>query len=376
MRSESVRDKARAYQRIRQKMMLIHLVLTPVLLALAVATPLSLVLKGWAMKGFGNPLGIVFLYFSFFSVYILFLDFPFALYSGFVLEHRFGLSNQTLWAWGIEFVKRSLLSFALSVVLLGALYGIIWHFPDRWWIIAWAAYASVSYILGKIFPVLIVPLFYRYGKVEDENIRGRILKLCGRYGLSVRNVYSINLSKTTKKANAVFMGFGRTKRVVLSDTLLERFTAEEAETVIAHEIGHFKHRDIWKQLAVGTLASFFAFWIAFGVLDPLSKMMGFAGAGDIAALPLLFLVFYIFYLVLMPVLNGYSRCVERAADSFALKAISNPSVFISCMEKLGDMNLANPNPHPVVEWFFYDHPPIAKRVQMAREWIPETTSEV
>jgi STE24 endopeptidase len=164
------------------------------------------------------------------------------------------------------------------------------------------------------------------------------------------------------------MGMGKTKRVVLSDTLMEKFSHDEIETVVAHELGHFKHKDIWKQLSVGLFTSLAAFWIAFKLMNPLAETLGFEGVSDIAALPVLFLLFYLFSLILMPMQNGFSRWIERAADRFALEAYPRPEVFASCMNKLAEVNLADPNPSPLYEWLFFDHPSIGKRIQMARAW--------
>ena len=200
------------------------------------------------------------------------------------------------------------------------------------------------------------------------SLRKRIFDLAKRFGLPVENIYSLNLSKTTKKANAAFMGLGKTKRVVLSDTLIEHFDGDEIETVVAHELGHFKHGDIWRNLSFGLLTSFLMFWIAFNSADSAAVALGYDEVGDVAAMPLLFLIFYGVMLVLIPLQNGFSRRLERAADRFALEASSKPQAFIPCMTKLGRLNLADPEPPRLVEWFFYDHPAISKRIQMAQEY--------
>ncbi len=359
-------DKAKAYQRKKEILTLFHLVFTPAVLWLAIVTPVSVLFRNTATAWSANPYLILVFYFIFLSIYSLILDFPFSFYSGFILEHQFELSNQTFPAWCRDFVKKSALSFIFSVILIGILFALIWNFPKHWWIFAWAGFAAVSYGVGKIFPVWIVPLFYKYGPVESESLKKRIIDLAARYGLPIENVYTLNLSKTTKKANAAFMGIGRTKRVVLSDTLIHHFSEDEIETVVAHELGHFKHHDIWRQLALGLATSLLAFWLAFRWMEPLAQKFRFEGVGDVASLPLLFLIFYGVSLVLMPLQNGFSRWLERAADRFALQAGPDRNIFISCMEKLGQVNLADPNPHPVYEWFFYDHPAIHKRIQMAQ----------
>jgi len=366
---EKDESKARAYQAIKLRLTLFHLVLTPALLGILIASGWTFGMRqnAVALVG-GSDWGIVAVYFFLFSLFFLAFDLPFSFYSGFMLEHQFGLSNQNFGQWLLDLGKKTLLSFALSLVLLECLYLIIRQCPSNWWVFAWAAYAFVSYVLGKVFPVLIVPLFYKYGRLEDKELEARVLGLAARFCMSVGNVYSLNLSKTTKKANAAFMGMGKTKRVVLSDTLIQNFTHSEVEVVVAHELGHYKHHDIWRLLGFGLAASLVAFAAGFWGMNTLAATLSLNSSADVAGLPLLFLIFYVVNLVLMPVMNGYSRRRERAADIFALKALETREVFTSCMEKLGRQNLADPEPPRWYEWFFYDHPSIGKRIAMAKNW--------
>lgn len=359
--------KARLYTRRKQLLTLTHLALTPALLLLAAGTPVSSAFKSWALEFASQPQLALALYFLFFSGFMLLFDLPFSYYSGFIVEHEFGLSNQTFAAWRKDFLKKSSLSFLFSLVLIELLYLLIWKFPAGWWLFAWAGYAVISYLIGKIFPVVIVPLFFKYERVPEGDLKTRIIKMSGRYGLPVENVYSLNLSRTTKKANAAFMGIGRTKRVVLSDTLLAHFNHDEIETVVAHEIGHFKNHDIFRQLAFGLVTSLVLFYLSFRMMDPAARQFGFEGVGDIASLPVLFLVLTLLGTILIPVQSAFSRMLERAADRFSLEAYPKLDIFISCMEKLARVNLSDPVPNPVYEWFFYDHPSISRRIRLAKE---------
>ena len=360
---------AAEYQRIRRRLSLFHLLLTPSLLLILIGSGWTFGMRQNALLlGAGSDWGVVAAYFVLFSLFFLIFDLPLSFYSGFTLEHQFGLSNQSFGQWLLDLGKKTLLSFALSLLLLECLYLIIRHFPATWWAWAWAAYAFVSYILGKVFPVVIVPLFYKYGKLEDKELEAKVLKLAARFDMPVGNVYSLNLSKTTKKANAAFMGIGKTKRVVLSDTLVQNFSHPEVEVVVAHELGHYKHHDVWRLLGFGLAASLAAFAAGFWGMNALAPALSLSSAADIAGLPLLFLIFYAVNLILMPLMNGYSRRRERAADLFALRVLETKDVFISCMEKLGAQNLADPEPPAWYEWFFYDHPSIGKRVAMAKNW--------
>lgn len=369
---ETNEEKAKKYQGIKRKLTLFHLFFTPALLFVLILSGLTFGMRQNAIAVLGvNDWGVVAVYFILFTLYFLIFDLPVAYFTEFVLEHRFGLSNQSARQWMVEFVKKITLSFVFSLVLLEIFYWIVREYPATWWLWAWAAYAFVSYVMGKLFPVFIVPLFYKYGKLEDKVLEEKVLKLAGRFGMPVQNVYSINLSKTTKKANAAFMGMGKTKRIVLSDTLINHFTHEEIETVLAHELGHFKSRDVWRLFGFGLMTSLAAFIIGFWGVSKLSVAMRLNSAADVAGLPLLFLIFFGVNLILTPASNAYSRRRERAADLFALRACGNKDVFISCMQKLGSQNLADPVPPVWYEWFFYDHPAIHRRVEMARKTLDD-----
>lgn len=361
-------DRAKQYQAIRRRLTLFHLLLTPSLLGILILSRLTFGIQQNAIVVTGgNDWLVVAVYFFLYTIYFLAFELPIAYYSEFLLEHRFGLSNQNFRAWVVEFLKKACLSFCLSLVLIEILYWMIRKYPSSWWFWAWIVYMFASYILGKLFPVFIVPLFYKYGKLEDKTLEEKVLKLTARYKLPVENVYSLNLSKTTKKANAAFMGFGRTKRVVLSDTLIRNFTHGEIETVLAHELGHFRSHDVWRLFGFGVIVSLAAFAAGFWGVRYLSACLGMSSAAEVAGLPLLFLIFFTVNLILTPAMNAYSRHRERAADLFALKAMGNKDVFISCMEKLGSQNLADPMPPAWYEWLFYDHPALHKRIEMARK---------
>lgn len=359
-------EQAREYQKIRRRLTLFHLFLTPALLGILLASGLTFGMRANALAFTGgNDWGTVAVYFVLFSLYFLIFDLPLAYYSGFLLEHQFNLSNQSFGQWGIDFLKKAGLSFVLSLALLEFLYFIIRKSPSHWWLWAWGGYAFVSYVLGKVFPVFIVPLFYKYGKLEDKPLETKVLALAARFGMPAKNVYSLNLSKTTRKANAAFMGIGKTKRIVLSDTLIDHFTHPEVEIVVAHELGHYKNHDVWRLLGFGLAASLIAFAVGFWGIDLLSRPFRLDSAANVAGLPLLFLIFYAVNLILMPLQNAYSRRRENEADRFALAATGNKFFFISCMRKLGEQNLADFDPPAWYEWLFYDHPSIGKRIKRA-----------
>lgn len=359
--------RAREYEQKKYFAVLFHLALEGILVLFLLLSGLTFSFKSWAVSGSENFYLQLAIYYGVFFLYLWVFDGPLSLYSHYYLEHKYGLSNQTLPAWALEFLKKSFLSIALTLPLLEGLYFLIRCFPEYGWLAAWAGFAGVSYLLGKLFPVLIVPLFYRYSRVEDEALKERIFKLVRRFNLPLENVYSLNLSKTTQKANAMFAGLGRTKRLVLSDTLLQNFTPDEIESVVAHELAHFKHRDIWLHLVFSSLVSFAGFALAFTLFRNLTEGFGFGGLSDLAAFPLLFLIFYFLTVFLTPLNNVFSRWREKEADRFALQAVG-PGGFIPAMERLARLNLADPDPHPLIVLWFYTHPPIGKRIRMGRSF--------
>jgi len=357
---------AKRYQTTKQKIRLFSLLLTPLALGVLFLTPLSSLYKENLLLITQSRYGVLALYFVGLSLFMLIFDLPLAYYSGFVLEHQYGLSNHTFVGWARDQLKAGLLSFGISFLLILALYALIWNQPAWWWLYAWAGYSVFSYVLGKIFPIVILPLFYKYGNVENDEVCQKIRQLATTYKMPVDKIYSLNLSKTTKKANAAFMGLGKTKRVVLSDTLLQNFTAEEIETVVAHELGHYHYKHIIKQLVIGLGVSLALFALAGQVITPIATRFDFQGSADIAAMPILFILAYLFGMVFLPFQNAISRWMERQADRFAFRALGGSESFISCMKKLAELNLADPSPHPVYEWIFYDHPAINRRIEMAK----------
>lgn len=361
------KERAKEYQREKNWFVLINIFVSLAIYAVLIFTGLSEVFKAWSVSISQNAWFTVFFYFLFFSLFMLIVDFPLDFYTGYVLENKYNLSNQTFPAWLWEGAKKALVSFGIFIVLIEIFYLIVRNFPGHWWFLAWIAYSVFTLIMGKFAHVVILPLFYKYSDIENEELKNRIKTFLEKRGFKVKDVYSINFSKTTKKANAAFAGFGNTRRVILADTLIDNFSIDEIEVVVAHELGHCKRKHIWKLISVGLLSSLAAFYVAFIAVNALSYRFGFEGASDVAAFPILAFVFYLFNLILMPLMNSYSRKLEREADSFALRESTDKESFISAMEKLGDMNLADPHPHPVIEFLLYNHPAIGKRVKMAKE---------
>jgi STE24 endopeptidase len=298
------------------------------------------------------------------------LTLPLGFWSGFVLEHRYQLSNQTLLGWVWKQIKGYLVGGPIGLVLLLGLYALLWYGGPWWWLWATAGWLAVTLVLGRLLPVIILPLFYKVTRLDDAPLLERLQRLAGGTGLSVEGIYRLHLSEETRKANAALAGMGRTRRVLLGDTLLDQFTPEEIEVVFAHEVGHHVHRHLPKMIVVSVLLAAVGFWLVDLVLRNAAVALGYPNAPlpayqDPAALPLLLLVLTVFGLVLAPAQNALSRFFERQCDRYALDRTRLPLAYRSAFVKLARMNKADPEPNPLVVWFLYDHPPIRQRLAMA-----------
>jgi STE24 endopeptidase len=296
-------------------------------------------------------------------------------YYGFRLEHRFSLSNQKLRSWIWDEVKSSVVGVVMATIVAELLYFIIRQFSEHWWLITWGAFLVLFVFMAQIAPLVLFPIFYKFEPLHDEDLKRRLVRLSERAGTRVRGVYKWKLSEKSKKANAALTGLGATRRIILADTLLDNYSPEEIEAVLAHELGHHVHRHILKSIIIQAGITLLGFWAANAVLHyAIDKLHMFETLSDFANLPLLALVSTVLSFIVMPLLNAYSRFNERQADRYAFKSISAVSPFISAMNKLADQNLAERAPSKWVEWFFHSHPSISKRVAAAQSWSRRSTS--
>jgi len=290
------------------------------------------------------------------------LSFPISYYTGFYLEHKYNLSNQTFWKWISESLKALLVSLVIGVPILLLFYFALIQFGEIWWLPFAVLMFFISVVLSQIFPILIFPIFYKITPIENENLKERIRSLARNAKLKVENVYKFNMSKNTKKANAAFTGLGKTKRIILGDTLLDNYTEDEIETVIAHELGHFKKKHIIKNIIIGTVSSFLTLYLIALLYQNSLSWFGFSDITQVATLPLLALWSMLIGLFQSPMGNILSRKFEYEADEYAVEETRNPLAFKNTLEKLTDQNLGDREPHPFVEWFFYSHPSIKNRI--------------
>ena len=357
--------EVKRYERLKLCASVASLVVSLALLtiaALVIGPQLNDVLEEEVTENYWLRLAILaFIY----AVALELLTLPIDFWSGYVLEHRFQLSNQTLRGWIWKRIKGYLLGGPLGLALLCGLYALLWFSGPWWWLWAAAGWLAVTLVLGQLLPVLILPLFYKVTALDDPSLLARLRGIADGTGLTVEGIYRLHLSAETKKANAALAGLGRTRRVLLSDTLLDSFTPEEIEVVFAHEVGHHVHRHLLKMVAWHVFLAALGFWIVDWILRQSALTLGYPAYDDPAALPVLLLVLTLFGLLLSPAQNALSRLFERQCDRYALKRTQMPGAYRSAFIKLARMNKSDPDPHPIVVWLFDDHPPIRQRLAMA-----------
>jgi STE24 endopeptidase len=287
---------------------------------------------------------------------------PVNFYTGFFLEHKYNLSNQTFWKWIWEGTKETLVGSVIGIPILLLFYFVMNKFGINWWLPFAVLMFIISVVLAQIVPVIILPLFYKITPIENENLKERIVSLGKDAGLKVQNIFKFDMSKNTKKANAAFTGLGKTKRILLGDTLLDNYTDDEIETVIAHELGHYKKKHIVKNIIISTLSSFLTFFLIAQLHKLSLSWFEFNSITQVSSLPLLALWGALIGLIQTPISNFISRKFEYEADNYAIASTSKKEAFINTLEKLTDQNLGDREPHPLVEWFFYSHPSIKNRI--------------
>ncbi len=360
--------QAKKYQAMKNRLFILNLFLQVSFLVFLVVFSFSLRIKMWSMYFVSGFLWVNAVYLLILSMIGVCLFFPLDYYEGFVLEHKFGLSKETFFAWLKDFFKKGIIGFIFSVVLIEAVYFFLLKFYKTWWLWAAIFYFFLSVVISRIFPKFILPLFYKSRALEEGVLREKIFALLSKFNVKLKQIYVLDFSKKTVKANAMVAGLGRTKQIYLSDTLVSDFPVSEVELVLAHELGHYTRRDTLKISIVGLVGALVSFRVADLFLNNLIPFFGFQSLSDIAGLPLFLLVLIAIGLILLPLNNAFLRFIERQADLFALKATNDTESFISMMRRLGEKNFADFTPSKVAEFFLYDHPPIGKRIDLAKKF--------
>lgn len=365
----SKRKIAKEYFKIRYKLNIVYSVLHIVILATFLISGASLELKNIISSFVEKNWLVTTVYFSIVLILFDLITLPTNFHVNFLIEHKFKLSNQSISAWFLENIKKIIVSFVMGLIFIHTIYYFLENYENLWWFYTSIVFIFFGVIFSHLAPILLIPIFYKLTPIENEALKSKLLSLCKSINAQVKGVYEINLSKDTKKANAGLTGIGNTRCVILSDTLLEKFNLKEIEVIFSHELGHHYHRHIWKLIGMEIIFTFIGLYFIDISLNGFGTLLNITKISNIANLPLLALSFSIISFFFIPLKNAFSRALEREADKFALDTTQNPSSFISSMISLGDQNLSEIKPHPLIEAYFYSHPPLIKRLRMGYSYF-------
>jgi Zn-dependent protease with chaperone function len=362
-------DRASRYQRLRRRGAVASGSISVVLLAGLILSGGSARLRDVAVSwSDGNPgsAATAAIFVCLLALVHEALTFPAAVYRGFLVERQYGLSRESFGEWAADHAKAAALGLVLAIAASAIVYAALRHAPGWWWLAAGVTFAAAIGVLANLTPIVVMPMFYRFAPLAREALKTRLEALSSRAGVGVLGVYEWGLGEKTRRANAALVGTGRTRRIILSDTLLADYTDDEIEVVLAHELGHQVHRDIVIALAIESALLVAACYGAAVALDAGWRPAGLTSPADVAGLPLLLLAGGAVTVLATPFVNAVSRSAERRADRFALALTGRSDAFITAMRRLADQNLAEPRPSAFARWFFHTHPPVEERIEAAR----------
>lgn len=371
-RAEDLGKSATAYSAFRYGLAILEIFYQLAILFIFAATGLSKSLEFWLLRFTASNFFLFLLYFFTVAFIYCLLDFPISFSQSYLLERRFSLSNQSLRSWFIDQIKAGIVSCVIGLFLLGSFYHILEKSPDLWWLIVSIIWIFFGLILTKFAPLVIIPLFFKYKGLSDEALRQRIIGLAEKMQIKITDVFEIDFSKKTLKANAALLGIGSTRRVILADTLKDKYSNDEIEVILAHEFAHYKLRHLIGLILINSIFILLSFYLISKTSAPFLAMFGLTSLSELAALPVILIYFVLLGIIMQPFQALISRKLEREADLAALKATGLKEPFISMMEKLAAQNLADIHPHPVIKFFFFDHPPIDERIRTAKNFSSAT----
>jgi STE24 endopeptidase len=305
------------------------------------------------------------IFFAVLSTFANLLRIPFSLYEAFVIEERYGFNVMSFKVWVSDLFKSIVIGAIMGGLLLGLLLIFVIYGGDIWWIWAWMLVGGFELLLLWLYPVVILPLFNKFDPIENIGLENRIRTLMEKVGLRAKGIFKMDASKRSKHTNAFFVGLGRTKRIVLFDTLLASHTEEEILSVLAHEAGHWKKKHILRMLIPLEILSLVSFYAVAKLLNwsLIYQTFGFQESPVYVGLFLIGTFISLIGFFAEPLESAISRRFEREADDFASELIGTAKHMTTALKRLASDNLANLSPHPLYAWFYYSHPPLVERIE-------------
>ena len=309
------------------------------------------------------------------------IDLPFSYYKTFVIEQRFGFNKMTLGLWLGDLVKGSIMGALIGLPIVAVILWLMGAAGRWWWLWAWAVWVGFNLLLMVVYPTFIAPLFNKFKPLDDASLKARVTALMQRCGFSAKGLFVMDGSRRSAHANAYFTGFGAAKRVVFFDTLLQKLNADEVDAVLAHELGHFKHKHIVKRMVVlfaitlagfallGWLSQQWWFYTDLGVRPVTDALQGVPAANNAMALLLFMLVIPVFSSFVSPLMAHSSRKHEFEADAYAVQQ-TRAQDLQSALLKLYEDNASTLTPDPVYVRYYYSHPPAVERISHMQQLAP------
>lgn len=291
-------------------------------------------------------------------------DMPFDYYRTFVIEEKFGFNQSTFKIWLLDHLKSGLISLALSSLVLILILWTTQNSPRYWWLWGFLLVSMVQVIMALLYPIIIAPLFNKFTPLQDATLAAEITELMEKNGIKVKKVLQMNATLRSRHTNAYFTGLGRTKQIVLFDTLIESHPRDEILAVLAHEVGHYKQRHILKLLLLFISSMLIGFFMTYQLMQwpPLYSTFGFEAQESYIGLFFVAILWQKAGYFLRPLYMQLSRRFERQADSFAAQMLKNPQPLSTALKRMAADNLSNLTPHPLYVKFNYSHPPLVERV--------------
>jgi len=363
-------NQAKQYARIKRRLWVVDQAFSLIYALLWLILGWSTSLREWIMNFTQNPLLLVASYAIIFGGIYYVLNVPLSYLAEFVYPHRFKLSTQSQKDWLNDQLKSLGIGTVLGLILIEVIYFILRVTGDVWWLWLSGAMLVFSVLLVNLSPVLIMPIFNKFTPLSEEHadLEERLIRLAEEADTDVKGVYKMDMSRRTRQANAALMGIGNTRRIVLGDTLIEEFSPDEIETVLAHELGHHVNHDLPILIGFSTVLIALGFFLVSLAMNWAVNAFGLNGVADPAGLPVFMILLSVYQLVVMPVSNAFSRWRERMADDYALQATKKPRAFASAFKQLANQNLGEVDPEPWVVFLFYNHPPLRDRIAKADHW--------
>ncbi len=362
--------QAKRYARIKRRLWLVDQGITLLYALLWLLTGWSTALRTWLGGLINSDWFIVAGFAAVFGGIYYLINLPMSYYAGFILPHRFDLSTQSIKDWLVDQLKGLAVGAALGLLLIELVYLVLRVTGDSWWLWLTGAMLLISVLLANLAPVLLMPIFNKFTPLSDEHaeLAKRLVQVAEKAGTQVKGVFKMDMSRRTKQANAALTGLGNTRRIILGDTLLDEFSPDEIETVLAHELGHHVQHDMAWLIGFSTLLTALGFYLMSLAMDWAIAAFGLTGVADPAGLPALMILLSLYQLIIMPIDNAFSRWREGKADDYALQATGKAAAYATAFTRLANQNLSDVDPEPWVVAMFYSHPPLRERIAKAEAW--------